>query len=65
MVQILRTPEAARFLGLSASTLEKMRLTGEGPPFVRLGARVIGYDVDLLREWLKSRRCTSTSDQFR
>ena len=65
MVQILRTPEAARFLGLSASTLEKMRLTGEGPPFVRLGARALGYDVDELREWLKSRRCTSTSDQPR
>lgn len=62
MIQILRTREAARFLGLSPSTLEKMRLTGDGPPFVRLGARALGYDVDVLKEWLGARQCDSTSD---
>ena len=61
MIQVLRTPEAARFLALSPSTLEKMRLTGDGPPFVRLGARAVGYDVDDLRKWLRSRRASSTS----
>ena len=65
MIQILRTPQAARFLGLSPSTLEKMRLTGDGPPFVRLGARALGYDVDELRSWLRNRRCESTSDQLK
>ena len=65
LVQILRTPEAARFVALSPSTLEKMRLTGAGPPFIRLGARAVGYDVNDLREWLRSRRASSTSDAVR
>ena len=65
LIQILRTPEAARFLALSPSTLEKMRLTGDGPPFVRLGARAVGYSVDDLRKWLRSRRVLSTSDASR
>jgi hypothetical protein len=29
--RVLRTPEAAEYVGLSASTLEKFRLSGEGP----------------------------------
>ena len=65
MIQVLRTPEAARVLGLSSSTLEKMRLTGDGPPFVRLGARAVGYAVDDLCAWLQSRRSSSTSDAGR
>ena len=65
MVQVLRTPEAARFLGLSSSTLEKMRLTGQGPRFLRLGSRAVGYDVEDLRAWLHSRRALSTSDEVR
>jgi hypothetical protein len=35
--RILRTPEAAQYLGLAKSTLEKHRLTGSGPKFIRLG----------------------------
>jgi predicted DNA-binding transcriptional regulator AlpA len=31
--RVLRTPEAAEYVGLSASTLEKLRLTGNGPAF--------------------------------
>jgi len=40
----LRTPAAADYLGYAESTLEKKRLTGDGPPFIRLG-RVIVYDT--------------------
>jgi predicted DNA-binding transcriptional regulator AlpA len=64
-MKILRTPAAAEFLGLAASTLEKLRLTGDGPPFIRLGARAVGYDVADLCDWLGSRRCNSTSDDDR
>jgi predicted DNA-binding transcriptional regulator AlpA len=59
---ILRTPAAARFLGLGESTLEKMRLSGSGPAFVKLGSRAVGYDVEVLRDYLKSRTRRSTSD---
>jgi predicted DNA-binding transcriptional regulator AlpA len=59
--RILRTPEAAIYVGLSASTLEKMRLSGDGPKFVRLGGRAIGYDVYDLDLWLDSQRERSES----
>ena len=35
----LRTPEAARYVGLAAKTLEKLRLTKGGPPLHPGGPR--------------------------
>lgn len=60
--RILRTPEAATYVGLSVSTLEKMRISGSGPPFVHLGGRAVGYDLADLDAWLDRQRRTSTSD---
>ena len=54
--RILRTPAAAEYVGLSASALEKMRLTGDGPAFLRLGGRAVGYDVHDLDRWLEDQR---------
>ena len=54
--RILRTPEAAEYLGLSRSTLEKKRLSDDGPRFIRLGGKAVGYDVRDLDEWLDSQR---------
>ena len=54
--RILRTPGASEYVGLSSSTLEKMRLLGEGPRFVRLGGRAIGYDIRDLDAWLDQQR---------
>jgi predicted DNA-binding transcriptional regulator AlpA len=60
--RILRTPDAARYLGLTASTLEKMRLTGGGPRFIRLGFRAVGYAIGDLDAFIDGRRRCSTSD---
>jgi predicted DNA-binding transcriptional regulator AlpA len=58
----LRTPAAAEYLGLAESTLEKKRLTGDGPPFIRLCPRgAIVYDTRDLDAWLAARRVNSTS----
>ena len=54
--RILRTGEAACYVGLSGSTLEKLRLAGGGPRYVRLGPRAIGYDLSDLDAWLDSQR---------
>ena len=43
---VYRTPGAAQYLGLSPSTLEKMRLQGTGPRFTKLGSRAVGYFVE-------------------
>lgn len=60
--RILRTPDAADYLGLTASTLEKMRLSGNGPRFVRLGTRAVGYTVGDLDTFIEAGRRASTSD---
>lgn len=57
----LRTPEAARFLGLSGRTLEKHRTYGTGPRYSKLGGRVV-YRVDDLQAWGDRGAKRSTSD---
>ena len=52
---------AAEYVGLSVSTLNKLRVFGGGPVFLKLGRRV-AYDVADLDAWLASRRRRSTSD---
>ena len=61
-VKILRTPDAARYLGLSPSTLAKMRLRGEGPIYSKCGPRIVVYDVADLDFYLVSRKRRSTSE---
>ena len=57
----LRTPEAARFLGLSGRTLEKHRIYGTGPRYSKLGGRVV-YRLDDLQAWVELGARASTSD---
>jgi helix-turn-helix protein len=57
----LRTPEAARWLGLSGRTLEKHRIYGTGPVYRKIGGRVV-YRVDDLQRWVDKGIRTSTSD---
>ncbi|WP_430425129.1 helix-turn-helix transcriptional regulator [Phenylobacterium sp.] len=57
----LRTPEAARFLGLSGRTLEKHRTYGTGPTYRKIGGRVV-YALEDLQDWAGRGSKTSTSD---
>ena len=57
----LSTRQAAEWLGLSPRTLDRYRVTGEGPVFHRFGSRV-RYLLADLEAWAKSRRRASTSD---
>ena len=63
--RVFRTAAAAKYVGLSTSTLEKYRLTGHGPRFVRLGSRAVGYDVRDLDEWLDEQRRSTTEREDR
>ena len=58
----LRAPEAARYVGLSPSTLAKMRLRGDGPVYSKAGPRIVIYDKADLDAWLEHGRRRSTSD---
>ncbi len=57
----LRTPEAARFLGLSPRTLEKHRTYGTGPTYRKLGGRIV-YAPDDLKIWADRGVRQSTAD---
>lgn len=57
----MRTPQAAEYCGLSGRTFEKLRLTGGGPQFIKIGRAVI-YDQADLDTWMDRHRRSSTSD---
>ena len=46
-------PEAARYIGVSRSTLAKWRMKGIGPKWHRLGTRLVYYFQDEIDDWLK------------
>lgn len=46
----LTVQQAAKLLGVSSSWLNKLRLTGGGPPFFKLGRRVL-YRRDDIDAW--------------
>ena len=59
----VRVNEAASYLGLSPSTLAKMRLRGDGPAYSKSGPRVVVYAVTDLDAYLAARRRHSTSEE--
>lgn len=64
MQTLLTQREAALALRLSERTLERSRVTGCGPMFVKLGRRVLYRQSDL-NEWIGSRVRKSTSEPER
>jgi predicted DNA-binding transcriptional regulator AlpA len=60
--RMLRVREAAELTGLSVSYLNKLRVTGMGPRFRKLG-RAVAYDPADVQEWLDRHSRASTSDQ--
>jgi len=56
----LEVEAAASYLGCSSSFLNKRRLSGDGPPYFKIGSRV-QYSIADLDTWIASRRRTSTS----
>jgi excisionase family DNA binding protein len=55
------TRAAATYLSLSEAYLEKLRVIGGGPEFVKLG-KSVRYEKEVLDRWIASRRRRSTSN---
>lgn len=58
--------EATRILGLSESTLKKLRLTNqliEGIHWTRFSSRCIRYNTELLKDWAATRVEAASHDQ--
>ena len=60
--QLLTTAEAAKRLAVTVSYLEKTRVIGGGPEFLKLG-RSVRYEPSALAAWVDSTRRRSTSDR--
>ena len=60
-IKYLNTREAAAHLSLSTRTLDRYRVSGDGPVFLKFGGRV-RYLREDLDDWARSRRRRSTSD---
>jgi hypothetical protein len=58
---LLNSKRAAALLGVSERTLERLRMDGEGPVYLKFGLTV-RYDPVDLRDWIERRKRTSTSD---
>ena len=53
---------AADFLGVTPRALQKWRMTGAGPKFVRISSRCVRYRRRDLVEWAQAHLKTSTSE---
>ena len=61
-MQNLTPRAAAAYIGLAPATLAKIRCrSNDGPPFMRLGRKIVYAQADL-DAWLEARRATSTAD---
>ena len=58
MRKYLTTPEAAEYLSVSASWLNKSRMDGSGPPYSTFG-KSVRYYIDDLADWARSNRVAS------
>ena len=65
--RVLRTRDAAHYLGMSPSWLRKKRLRGAndpgdpGPQFIRVSPLVIVYEISALDRWLDERAMRSAA----
>ena len=53
--QILRVADLQTQLGLSRTTIWRLRRAGEFPPPIRLSANAVGWPAHLIDEWLTAR----------
>lgn len=62
MNDLMNTREAASYLRLGKPTIERFRITGEGPAYLKLGGAVRYRRCDL-DAWLESCIIQSTSER--
>ncbi len=58
------TKHAADYLGISPATLNRMRLTGDGPRYAKAGSRVI-YAPSDLDVWVEANKRTFTTEKIK
>ena len=61
-MQYIHVQAAATLTGISSSFLNKLRVEGGGPSYIKVGRRVL-YDVADLEHWLTTKRRNNTSER--
>jgi predicted DNA-binding transcriptional regulator AlpA len=61
--RLVKTDGASEYTAVSVSRLEKMRLDGSGPKFVRLGGRAVAYDLADLDVWIDAQQKLSSTNE--
>jgi hypothetical protein len=61
--EYLDVTETARRLSVSASFLNKARVTGDGPPYAKF-AKAVRYHWPAVKEWAVRQTRRSTSEHF-
>lgn len=57
------TPEElSECIGISVSALNKLRMTGEGPKYIKVGFRSCRYPAIEVEKWLEGHTISSTSE---
>jgi predicted DNA-binding transcriptional regulator AlpA len=62
-MQTLNVIQAANYTSISKSSLDKLRVYGGGPLYIKVGARVV-YDRLDLDTWLIGKKVANTSQQI-
>lgn len=61
-MELQTTEQVAQGLQMSPRTLEKMRTTGGGPRYAKLGRRTL-YDVRDVMAWVEGQKRANTAGQ--
>lgn len=61
----VNTKEAAALLGISVRTLEDWRSNGIGPKYVKVGQKIIRYEIYDLNSFVNEGRMSVTNDDLR
>ena len=59
-METLNVLQTAKYTSLSKSTLDKLRVDGDGPLYIKVGSRVV-YDRLDLDTWLIGKKVANTS----
>lgn len=57
--------QTADYINTTPKHLQDLRISGKGPPYVRIGYRTIRYVPALVREYVRRRMFTRTSAETR
>jgi hypothetical protein len=61
VAEFLSTKDASQVLKLTVLTLARYRCSGFGPPFMKIGGKIL-YERGVIETWALNRKRSSTSD---